>query len=54
MYEAMAAYGQRNYAAALREFQVHAAEGDGIAQYNIGLMHYYGQGVPQNYAEALK
>ena len=54
MYEAMAAYGQRNYAAALREFRVHAADGDGIAQYNIGLMHYYGQGVPQNYTEAVK
>jgi TPR repeat protein len=54
MFEAMVAYGQRDYAAALREFRIHAAEGDSIAQYNMGLMHYYGQGVPQDYAKALK
>ena len=54
MYEAMVAYAQRDYAAALRGFRTYAAEGDGIALYNIGLMYYHGQGVPQDYTEALK
>jgi TPR repeat protein len=54
MYEAMVAYGLRDYATALREFHQHAEEGDGIAQYNIGRMYFYGQGVPQDYTEALK
>ena len=54
MDQAMVAYGQRDYASALREFHFHAAKGDSIAQYSIGLMYFYGQGVPQDYTEALK
>ena len=53
MNEAMAAYGLRDYATALREFRTQAEKGDGFAQYSIGLMYYYGQGVPQDYSEAL-
>lgn len=53
MEEAMVAYGQRDYSAALREFRTVAGLGDQIAQYRIGKMYYFGQGVPQDYAEAL-
>lgn len=53
MYEAMVAYSQRDYAAALQGFQQYAEQGDSIAQYSLGLMYFYGQGVPQDYAEAL-
>jgi TPR repeat protein len=31
-----------------------AAQGDATAQYNLGTMYYAGEGVPQDYAEALK
>ena len=54
MDDAMVAYSQRDYATALREFRPLAVHGDGIAQYSIGVMYYYGQGVPQDYTEALK
>ncbi|MDA1326016.1 MAG: tetratricopeptide repeat protein [Proteobacteria bacterium] len=53
MEEAMVAYSQRDYRAALGEFRALASQGDRIAQYRIGKMYYYGQGVPQDYAEAL-
>jgi TPR repeat protein len=53
MDEAMVAYSQRDYAAALREFHPLARQGDGIAQYKIGHMYFYGQGVPQDYVEAM-
>ncbi len=54
MNQAVVAYGQRDYATALREFRSLAVQGDGNAQYGIGLMYYHGQGVPQDYSEALK
>jgi len=53
MDKGLMAYSQRDYAAALREFHPLAERGDGNAQYSIGLMYYYGQGVPQDYTEAL-
>ena len=31
-----------------------AAQGDAKAQFNLGIMYTRGQGVPQDYAEALK
>ena len=31
-----------------------AESGDAVAQYNLGVMHYDGEGVPQDYAEAVK
>jgi len=52
--EARVAYAQRDYASALREFHSLAERGDRVAQYSIGLMHYYGQGVDQSFTEALK
>ena len=31
-----------------------ADQGNAVGQYNLGWMYYKGQGVPQNYAEAIK
>ena len=31
-----------------------AKQGDASAQYNLGVMYSKGQGVPQDYAEAIK
>ena len=39
----------QNYAEAARLYRLAAEQGDGIAQYSLGLMYYNGQGVPQNY-----
>ena len=47
--EAAAAYRRGDYAAALREIRPLAK-----AQYFLGLMYGEGQGVPQDYAEAVK
>ncbi len=52
--EGMAAYRRADYATALREFRPLAGQGNGLAQYSIGLMYYNGQGVKQDYAEAVK
>jgi len=43
-----------DFAAALREWQPLAEQGNASAQYNLGAMYYNGQGVPQNYQEAVK
>ena len=40
--------------AALREQKNLARQGDSIAGYNLGLAYYDGNGVPQNYEEAIK
>jgi TPR repeat protein len=39
---------------ALREFTVAAAEGLDLAQYNLAILYFTGQGVEQNHAEALR
>ena len=38
----------------LRQLQTRAEEGDARAQSNVGLMYYEGEGVQQNYTEAVK
>jgi len=38
----------------LREWRPLAEQGVAIAQFNLGVMYKNGQGVPQDYAEALK
>ena len=43
-----------DYAAALREFRPLAGQGDASAQYNLGVMYFVGQGVPQDYTDATK
>ncbi len=48
------AYKRGDFSNALRIFRLAAEQGDSTAQYNLGVMHYYGQGVPQDFREAVK
>lgn len=52
--DAVAAYGRKDYPAALKIFKSMAAQGDASAQHNLSLMYLDGQGVVQDYAEAMK
>ncbi len=47
------AYNRGDFAAALKEWQPLAAQGDANSQYNLGLLYARGQGVPQDYKQAL-
>ena len=47
-----AAYSRGDYATALEEWRPLAEAGNLAAQFNLGLMHYNGKGVSQNFAEA--
>ena len=38
----------------MKWYRLAADQGDAGAQYNLGVMYDNGQGVPQNYAEAVK
>jgi uncharacterized protein len=48
------AYNRGDYITALREWRPLAERGDGVAQYNLGLMYRFGRGVSQDHKEALK
>ena len=48
------AYRRRDFATALREWQSLAQQGYPAAQYRLGYMHKWGEGVAQNAAEAVK
>jgi len=48
------AYNKQDYKTALRLFNKLAQQGNATAQFNLGLMHDRGRGVPQNDVEALK
>ena len=48
------AYDRGDYAAALREFRPLAEQGDGDAQYHLGIMYDSGEGVSEDDAEAVK
>jgi hypothetical protein len=50
--DAVAAGERGDYATALRLLQPLAEQGDRVAQYDLGIMHFAGQGVPENVAEA--
>ncbi len=50
--DAISAYERGDYATALREFRVLAAQGRADAQYNLGFLYENGQGAPQDYAQA--
>jgi TPR repeat protein len=52
--DGQAAYERRDYDAALSFWQPLADEGDAEAQYSLGLMHRYGQSVPQDFTKAAK
>lgn len=48
-----AAYEHRDFAIAERLFRPLAEHGNAIAQYNLGVMYYKGDGVPQSYPNAV-
>ncbi len=50
--EGVAAYKRGDYATALREWRPLAEQGVVVAQYNLGVTYYKGQGVPQDYVQA--
>ncbi len=52
--EGAAAYERGDHTTALREFRPLANQGNGLAQFNLGLMHSNGQGVPWNDTLAVK
>jgi TPR repeat protein len=43
-----------NYVEAARWFNKAAEQGKAEAQFSLGLMHYHGQGIPQDFAEAVR
>jgi TPR repeat protein len=52
--EMVAAYNRGDYATVVRELVPLAQDGDPRAQLNLGLMYLKGQGVPQDYGQALQ
>lgn len=50
----MAAIGKKDYASALKAFEVSASKGHAASQYILGLMYKEGNGVPKDYKEAVK
>jgi TPR repeat protein len=52
--DGLQAYYRLDYKTALNEWQALAEQGDAGAQYQLGVMHYRGEGVIQNYDEAAK
>lgn len=49
----LAAYENRDYAAAIKWYTLAADQGSAEAQFYLGLMHYQGHGTPQNYKSAV-
>lgn len=47
------AYQRGDFAAALKEWQPLAEQGDANSQYNLGMLYARGQGVPQDYPKAI-
>jgi TPR repeat protein len=47
------AYEKGDYATALREWSALAEQGNAIAQWSLGVMYQNGQGVTQDYKEAV-
>ena len=52
--EAAEAYGRRDFVTALRLCRPLAEKGHSGAQFRLGAMYFDGEGVTQNYSEALK
>ena len=51
--DSRAAYERGDFATAERLFRPLAEHGNAIAQYNLGVMYYKGDGVPQSYPDAV-
>ena len=52
MQEVSEAYERGDYATVIELLWPFAEQGDAEAQLSLGLMHYHGEGVPQDHAEA--
>lgn len=52
--DAVAAFNRRDYDTAAAAFMPLAKSGASVAQYGLGLLNFYGRGVPQDYAEAMR
>ena len=50
----MSAYESGDYTTAFKEFAAFAEQGDATAQFIVGGMYETGQGVPQDYLQAVK
>ncbi len=48
------ASGQGDYEIAFSEWLIDANQGHAQAQYNLGVLYFYGEGVPKNYPQAVK
>ena len=48
------AYNDGEYTLALKEWKPIAEKGYAFAQYNLGIMYEFGNGVPKDYSEAVK
>ena len=53
-YEGVSAYYRGDIVTTLREFRPLTEQDIATAQYNLGIMYHKGQGVPQDYAKAMK
>ena len=49
----LGAYNRGDYERALREFRPLAEQGVAPAQTNLGVMYYFGLGVPEDYTKAI-
>ena len=49
-----AAYSRGDYTTALKLLRPRAEQGDAEAQFRLGIMYRFGQGVPKDYADAAK
>ena len=54
MAQAALAQEQGDYVTALQIFRQYAERGEALAQFGLGFMYWNGQGIPQNYSEAVK
>jgi len=52
--EAYEAYFSGEYEEAFQVFRLHAEKGDASSQIQVGMMHRYGLGVPQDNSEAMR
>ena len=52
--EATEAVSRGDYVTAAKEYRPLAEQGHAVAQCNLGILYYAGQGVPQDYGEAAK
>lgn len=52
--EGLEAYEKKDFQTALKEFRTFSNKGDARAQYGLGVMYAGGEGVKQDYQEAIR